>query len=114
MGGGGRRGGVQEMRVVEVEGRMQSCGGRGGTHLNAGGGGGGQDAVLSPHQPVVAVLVLILRHVLRVPLLQPVAELVVLVQRHLAVGLEHTGGGNTVSTQPSVTLLQQPFGFQSP
>ena len=61
--------------------------------LDACGGGGGQDALLSPHQPVLAGLVFLRRHFLLVPLLQPRHKLLVLAQRHLAVRLQTQARG---------------------
>ena len=61
-------------------------------YLNAGGRGGGQDALLSAHQPVLAVLVVLSRHFLPVPLLQPIHKLVVLDQRHPAMRLPRSQG----------------------
>ena len=62
--------------------------------LDACGGGGGQDALLSPHQPVLAGLVFLRRHFLLVPLLQPRHKLLVLAQRHLAVRLQTQARGD--------------------
>ena len=80
--------------------------------LDACGGGGGQDALLSPHQPVLAVLVLLRRHLFPVPLLQPRHKLLVLAQRHLAVRLQTQARGEKRHCQPFQNQLS--FVIKSP
>ena len=75
-------------------------GGGGDPDLDACGGGGGQDALLSSHQPVLAVLVLLRRHLFPVPLLQPRHKLLVLAQRHLAVRLQTQARGEKRHCHP--------------